>query len=122
MWVWVINLEWVALKYVLSWLFMAVVGIIVLLFSISNRDLIVIEFWPLSFSLESPVYFPALIFGLVGFLSGGTIAWLSAGTNRKNARKAKRRASGLEKDLNTLQSKIEKLEKEKKAQNTGGNN
>lgn len=107
------------MKYILSWLFMAVVGIIVLLFSISNRDLIVIEFWPLSFSLESPVYFPALIFGLVGFLSGGTIAWLSAGTNRKNARKAKRRASGLEKDLNTLQSKIEKLEQEKKVQNTG---
>jgi|TARA_B110000444_G_scaffold15370_1_gene13228 hypothetical protein len=101
---------------------MAVVGIIVLLFSISNRDLILIEFWPLSFVFESPVYFPALTFGLVGFLSGGTIAWLSAGTNRKNARKAKRRASSLEKDLTTLQSKIEKLEKEKKAQNTGGNN
>tara|TARA_S200000501_G_scaffold112861_1_gene106090 strand:- start:866 stop:1171 length:306 start_codon:yes stop_codon:yes gene_type:complete len=101
---------------------MAVVGIIVLLFSISNRDLIVIEFWPSSFVFEYPVYFPVLIFGLVGFLAGGTIAWLSAGTNRKNARKAKRRASVLEKDLATLQGKIEKLEQENKALYTKENN
>ena len=88
-------------------------GIIVLLFSISNRDLIIIEFWPLSSSLEFPVYFPALIFGLVGFLSGGTVAWLSAGTNRKNARKAKRRVSGLEKDLKLLEEAKEKLKETK---------
>ena len=94
----------------LSWLLMVVVGVMVIIFCVSNRELVALDYWPLPFSHTTPIFLPVLVVGFLSFISGGLIAWLSAGGARSKARKAKRRVSNLEKDLNILQSKIYELE------------
>lgn len=106
------------MKRLLSWLAMLVVGVIVVVFSISNRTLVTLDFWPLPFLQDAPIYAPVLVAGFVGFIFGGIIAWFSAGSSRSKARHASRRASGLEKDLTTLQQKIEELDQKRKLTNS----
>ena len=93
---------------------MAVVGIVVVLFAVSNHSLVLIDFWPLPFLHESPIYMPVLIAGIIGFLFGGIVSWFSASSSRKQARKAKRQVSNLEKDLVVLQNKIDDLDEKRK--------
>ena len=102
------------MKRILTWLAMIVVGVVVVVFSISNRGLVTLDFWPLPVLQDVPVYIPVMIAGFLGFLFGGTIAWFSAGGTRSKARKANRRASSLEKDLTILQSKIDELDEKRK--------
>ncbi len=102
------------MKRLLSWLAMTVVGVAVVVFSISNRSLVTLDFWPLPFLQDAPIYIPVLIAGFLGFIFGGIIAWVSAGGTRSKARKASRRASSLEKDLTILQSKIDELDAKRK--------
>jgi len=102
------------LKRILTWLAMIVVGVVVVVFSISNRGLVTLDFWPLPVLQDVPVYIPVLIAGFLGFLFGGAIAWFSAGGTRSKARKANRRASSLEKDLTVLQQKIDELDAKRK--------
>jgi|TARA_B100000959_G_scaffold101817_1_gene107456 uncharacterized integral membrane protein len=102
------------LKRILIWLAMIVVSVVVVVFSISNRGLMTLDFWPFPVLQDMPVYIPVLIAGFLGFLFGGTIAWFSAGGTRSKARKASRRATSLEKDLTVLQQKIDELDAKRK--------
>ena len=97
---------------------MIVVGVVVVVFSVSNRNLVTLDFWPLPFLPDVPIYIPVLIAGFMGFVFGGTIAWFSAGGTRSKARKATRRASSLEKDLTILQVKIDELDEKRKQANS----
>jgi len=106
------------LKRLLSWLAMIVVGVVVVVFSVSNRNLVTLDFWPLPFLQDAPIYIPVLIAGFLGFVFGGTISWFSAGGTRSKARKATRRASSLEKDLTILQVKIDELDEKRKQANS----
>ena len=98
------------LKRLLSWLTMLMVGIIVIVFSISNHSIVTLDFWPLPVFQDTPIYVPVLTFGIFGFGLGAIIAWFSAGASRRKARKANRRASSLENDLTKLQKKIDELD------------
>jgi uncharacterized integral membrane protein len=89
---------------------MTVVGLIVILFSVSNRRVVTLDLWPLPFLQKSQIFIPILIAAFIGLLFGGVITWLSAGRTRKKARQANRRASSLERDLDILQKKIYALE------------
>ena len=88
---------------------MSVVGIVVVLFAISNHSLVLLDFLH-----ESPIYMPVLIAGIIGFLFGGIVSWFSASSSRKQARKANRQVSNLEKDLVVLQNKIDDLDEKRK--------
>ena len=93
---------------------MFIIGTMVVLFSISNRETVTLDFWPLPFFHQTSIYLPILVSGCLGFLFGCIIAWFAAGSTRSKARQANRRASGLEKDLATLQSKIHELDEKRK--------
>ena len=97
---------------------MIVVGTVVILFSISNRDTVIIDLWPLPVALPTPIYAIALAAGIIGFFSGGVVAWFSAGRFRRRARSASRKANNLEKDLSILKEKIGDLEVERKERRT----
>ena len=105
------QVELSVLKRFFSWLAMLVIGLIVVVFSISNHSIVTLDFWPLPVQQDTPIYIPVLAAGFCGFSFGGIIAWFSAATSRNRARKANRRASGLEKDLAVLQIKIDELDK-----------
>ena len=89
---------------------MVVVGILVVLFAISNRSTVILELWPLPYFVPFPFYGAVLIAAILGFLGGAIIAWFSLGRTRRKARKAAQKASGLEKNLVKLREKIEEIE------------
>ena len=107
-------MEPTVLKRLLSWLTMLMVGLIVIVFSISNHGIVTLDFWPFPVFQDTPIYIPVLTAGIFGFSLGAIVAWFSAGTSRRRARNANRRASGLEKDLIVLQKKIDGLDKQYK--------
>ncbi len=98
-----------------SWIAMVVVGALVVLFSISNQSLIVLELWPFPYSIQVQMYTAVLAAAISGFIGGVVITWFSVGSLRRKARFAFRRADGLEKDLEKLREKIEELEESRKS-------
>ena len=99
----------------ISWIAMVVVGILVVLFAISNRSIVTLELWPLPYFVPLPFYGAVLIAAFIGFVAGLVVAWFSAGGTRRKARYASRKASGLEKDLDKLKEKIDELETSRKS-------
>ena len=103
------------IKFV-SWIAMIVVGLLVILFAISNRTMVTLDLWPLPVpDIVVPHYVPVLVAALSGFIGGAIVAWFSAGKMRRKARTASKKATGLEKDLDKLKSQIEELEATKRA-------
>ena len=106
------------LKFV-SWIAMVAVGLLVILFSISNRTLVTLDLWPIPVpELTVPHYVPVLAAALAGFVGGAIVAWFSAGKVRRKARTASKKASGLEKNLDKLKNQIEELENSRRAKPT----
>ncbi len=98
----------------ISWIAMIVVGILVVLFAISNRSTVMLELWPLPYLIPFPFYGAVLIAAILGFLGGAVVAWFSGGRTRRKARNARQKASGLEKNLVKLREKIEEMESHSK--------
>ena len=103
------------LKFV-SWIAMVAVGLLVILFAISNRTLVTLDLWPLPVpEVTVPQYVPVLAAAFSGFIGGAVVAWFSAGKVRRKARTASKKASGLEKNLDKLKQQIEELESSRRA-------
>ena len=103
-----------------SWIAMVAVGLLVILFAISNRTLVNLDLWPLPVpEVTVPHYVPVLAAAFSGFVGGAIVAWFSAGKVRRKARTASKKASGLEKNLDKLKKQIEELES---SQRTGPGN
>ena len=94
---------------------MIVVGVLVILFAISNRSTVIMELWPLPYFVPFPFYGAVLAAAILGFIGGAIIAWSSAAGTRRKARQTSRKASGLEIDLEKLKVKIEELEARRKS-------
>ena len=94
---------------------MIVVGILVVLFDISNSSFVILELWHLPYFVPFPFYGAVLVAAFCGFVGGSVVAWFSAGSTRRKARHATRKASGLEKDLDKLKKKIEELDISRKS-------
>ncbi len=80
----------------LSWIITLPITIIVVVFALSNRQPLVIDFWPLEMSLTAPLYLVLLLSILFGFVLGGIAMWFTAGRSRKRAREASARMRELE--------------------------
>ncbi|MBL12740.1 MAG: hypothetical protein CMM51_04105 [Rhodospirillaceae bacterium] len=105
------------MKKIISWMTMVVVAVFLVLFTISNRPEIIVELWPLPYTLNLPLYLLLLVSAFLGFIAGVIITFFSSGTMRKNFRKAEKKAGNLEKELKKLRDDIVKLEKTKKPEN-----
>ena len=62
----------------ISWIAMIIVGILVVLFAISNRSVVILELWPLPYFIPFPFYGAVLIAAFIGFVGGSVVAWFSA--------------------------------------------
>jgi uncharacterized integral membrane protein len=82
---------------------------VVVLFAVSNRHEVKVEFWPLPGTLDLPLYVIGLVTMLAGFLIGGVIAWIGAGDSRHRARVAERERQGLETKLSDARNQSEKM-------------
>jgi len=62
-----------------SWILIIPLGAVVVAFTISNRDKVIIDFWPVPISFETPIFAVVLIAVFIGFLLGGLVSFFSAG-------------------------------------------
>src|SRR4051812_13488341 len=76
-----------------------IVGLIVILFAVSNRELVTVEIWPLPYRLSLGLYAVILLAVLVGFAAGAIGAWMVGGARRREHRRLKRHARALEQSL-----------------------
>jgi putative membrane protein len=78
------------------WLVTALIGLILVVFAVANRDPITLNLWPLPITLETRVFIAVLLPLVVGFLMGEVAAWVSFRHHRRQARHATRRVEELE--------------------------
>src|SRR5258708_2737589 len=70
----------------LSYIVTLPLAIILVVFAIANRDLLVINFWPLPWTASLPAFLALFLALLIGFLAGAMAAWLSGRRTRRRAR------------------------------------
>jgi uncharacterized integral membrane protein len=81
------------------WLVTALVGLVLVVFAVANRDPITLNLWPLPITLETRVFIAVLLPLVVGFLMGEAAAWVSGRHRRRQARHAARRVDELERTV-----------------------
>jgi lipopolysaccharide assembly protein A len=89
------------------WVVTAPLALVVVVFAVSNRDSILVTFWPLPMALAAPIYLVVLLALLVGFLFGELVAWLNAGRTRREMRNRGRRIEALERELAAAQTQAQ---------------
>ena len=84
---------------IISSILLLPLAVLVVAFAIANRHGVVVRLDPLPVDIDLPLY--AVAFGgvLIGLLAGGLASWLRGGRWRREARKQRRRAKGLEREV-----------------------
>jgi uncharacterized integral membrane protein len=85
------------------------ITIFVILFAVSNRDMVPMALWPLPGSLEAPLYVLVLVCVAAGFLLGGGIVWSGELGHKRRAARAERRAEDLEREISVMRIREEEL-------------
>lgn len=92
----------------LSWIITLPATLLIVVFVLSNRQVVEIDVWPLELSLAGPLYLVMLLSLLLGFTIGAAAMWVSAGASRKRARRAERQVRELEAEAARLRREVER--------------
>lgn len=95
---------------ILSWLIFIPFALVVVVFAVSNRGPIAVDFWPLPFSFDIPLYYLSLGTLAFGFFFGALLTWLSVAKWRVIAMSRKKDTDYAEAEVERLQQKIRTLE------------
>lgn len=88
------------------WLVTLPVTVVLVVFAISNRQAVNVDFWPLPIVIETRVFLVVLLALVVGFLVGELVAWLGGRRWRQEARQTARRIAALERELAATQARL----------------
>jgi len=94
----------------ISWILVGVIGTIVAIFAVNNRDVIELTLWPSPFVIDLPAYLLILGPFVVGVFFGWIWSWLVAGKTRARARRAEYSAKIKQRDLDVLYQKLKVAE------------
>jgi uncharacterized integral membrane protein len=83
----------------LSWIVLAIVAVVLILFAISNREAVSVGLWPLPALVELPLYLVLLGTLIVGFTVGELAAWIRGWRWRREARRGRERIAALEREI-----------------------
>lgn len=83
-----------------------VIAVLLIVFAVSNREVVSLAFWPFPFLVEAPLYLLFFVTLLIGGLIGSATAWLAGGRNRRDLRRQRRRIEALERELTATQSQL----------------
>ncbi|MBH69146.1 MAG: hypothetical protein CMM58_12385 [Rhodospirillaceae bacterium] len=92
-------------------LFLVPLTVGAIIFAISNKHTVSLFFWPLSPSLEMPVYILSLGILIVGFILGNVFSWFDHSLNWMKRRKNEKKISELEQELSAIKQCISKNKK-----------
>jgi putative membrane protein len=90
----------------LFWFFVALVGVVVALFAVSNREAVPLGLWPLPVVLDLPLYLVILAAWLIGLVVGALCAWIAGRRGRREGRRRGRRIAALERELAATQAQL----------------
>lgn len=94
----------------ISWILVGVIGMIVAIFAVNNREVIELTLWPSPFVITLPTYLLILGPFVVGVFFGWVWSWLVAGKTRARARRAEYSAKVKQRDLDVLYQKLKVAE------------
>lgn len=90
-----------------KFIIITLLSVVAVTFSLSNRSHVLISFFPLSFTIELPLFLVMFISFLAGIILGGTSSLMNNLKLRRANKSARKQAVKLEKELDTLKSKTE---------------
>lgn len=94
----------------LSWIVMVPVALFVIAFTVANRAVVEVDFWPLEYVAPLPLFAVVLGAAFAGFVVGAAVAWISGHGTRRRGRAAMRRAALAERELKRLRDHARKRE------------
>jgi uncharacterized integral membrane protein len=77
----------------------------VVLFALSNTEIVRLGLWPTDYSLEAHLSLAILAAMAIGFLLGALVVWMSELGQRRRARRAERTVRLLESQVEALQAR-----------------
>ncbi len=92
----------------LYWLIALPIGLILIVFSISNRDGVLVSFSPLPFEMSIPLFLLVFAVFVVGVLVGGLLGWMGGHGARRRARERKRKIAELETSIREAEAETRK--------------
>ena len=96
---------------VISWIISLPLALVIIVFSLVNRDAATVDLWPFPVSVDIPLFALILASLMIGVLWGGLAAWMAAGRARKRAREMTRRADSAEMEVRHLEERAARLER-----------
>lgn len=92
----------------ISWIISIPATVLIVVFVLSNRQIVEIDVWPLELSLAGPLYLVMILALVLGFVIGVAAMWVSAGSSRKRARQAERQVRSLDAEVARLKREQER--------------
>jgi uncharacterized integral membrane protein len=81
-------------------------AVLVVLFAVSNRDVVVVQIWPFALRIEAGLYAIILLAVLIGFIFGAVATWMGGRRKRAELRAAKKRLRDMEQSLAKQQADL----------------
>ena len=81
-------------------------AVFLILFAVSNREMVSLGLWPLPFIIGLPLYLLFFFALLIGALLGAAAGWLAGRRNRSELRRRRRRIEALERELSATQAQL----------------
>jgi uncharacterized integral membrane protein len=94
---------------VLFWIIVIPLLFIAGFFAVANRELVVVDLWPLFTKVSVPLYLALIGTLTVGFLLGAAVAWWGGRAARIRGRQATRRADALARERDALRAEVDTL-------------
>lgn len=91
------------MKYLTPIVF-AILGAVIVVFSVKNLQPMELNPWPLGAPVEAPTYLVVLVGLLVGFFTGAGIAWLAGFSGRRRAARQRRENRKLTQEIERLKA------------------
>jgi len=86
----------------MRWLVFLPLAALVVLFALSNRQVVEMRLWPFDVTWAAPLAVAVLVPAALAFLLGAGIVWLSDLPARRRGWSAQRRAAALQRELERL--------------------
>jgi len=83
----------------LWWIVLALAALLLILFAVSNREMVSVGLWPLPVLVELPLYLVVLGTLILGFVLGELVTWIGGWRWRRDARRSRDRIANLEREL-----------------------
>ncbi|MEQ9447890.1 MAG: LapA family protein [Rhodospirillaceae bacterium] len=77
----------------------AALALVIVLFAVSNRELVTVQIWPLPYQVSLGLYAVILLAVLVGLFAGLILAWIVSSGRRRELRSVRRQIRDLEQSL-----------------------